>query len=100
MEWEQVVNEVNPYILRIETPTGYGTGFLCLYSEDKSICGIATAMHVVDHSDDWQQPIRIFHKHTGKSKLLKETDRLIFKDWKTDSAVIMFQKTTFLFPPS
>lgn len=98
MEWEQVVNIVNPYIVRIETPTGYGTGFLCLYSEDKSICGIATAMHVIDHSDKWQQPIRIFHNQTGKIRLLKEKDRIIFKDWDTDSAVLLFPKGDFPLP--
>jgi len=98
MEWEQVFNNVNPYIVRIETPTGYGTGFLCLYNGDKSLCGIATAMHVVDHSDEWQQPIRIRQNETGKSKLLNEANRIIYKDWKTDSAVVVFPKGDFPLP--
>lgn len=91
MEWEQVVNEVSKYIVRIETPNGYGTGFVCLYNEDKSICGIATALHVVEHSSQWEQPIRIFHDESNKHRLLKEEDRMIFRDYETDSAVIVFQ---------
>jgi hypothetical protein len=98
MNWAQVVERVTPYIMRIETPAGYGTGFLCLYNEDKSWCGIATAMHVVDYADDWQQPIRIRQTQTGKLAPLMPTDRIIFKDWKTDSAVMIFEKHDLSLP--
>lgn len=98
MNWDQIVEKVNPYIVRIETPMGHGTGFLCVYNEDKSICGIATAMHVVDYADEWQQPMRIRHNETGNVVLLNDANRFIFKDWKTDSAVVMFQKDDFPLP--
>jgi hypothetical protein len=66
MNWDQVVQKVTPYIVKIETPTGYGTGFLSLYNEDKTWCGIATAAHVVGDADEWQKPIRIrHHESTG-----------------------------------
>ena len=45
MNWDQIVTKDSPYIARIESPAGHGTGFLCLYNEDKSWFGIATAMH-------------------------------------------------------
>jgi len=65
MNWDQVVQKVTPYIVKIETPTGYGTGFLSLYNEDKTWCGIATAAHVVGDADEWQKPIRIRHHESG-----------------------------------
>ncbi len=87
--WDIVVNKVKPYLVKIKTPTGSGTGFLCLYNEQTNWCGIATASHVVDDVDEWQQPIKIIHE--GKEILfLKEADRVIFPDPKTDSAIILF----------
>ncbi len=90
MNWNQVFNEIKPYIVKIETPAGSGTGFLCLYNDDKHWCGIATALHVVEHADEWQQPIKIMHQGSPDTIFLKEPNRVIFSDWKTDSAIIFF----------
>jgi hypothetical protein len=91
MNWDEIVAKVKPYIVKIETPSGSGTGFLCLYNEAKKWCGVATALHVVNDADDWQQPIRI--RHLPSSEIfLKESQRVIFPDWKTDSAIILFEK--------
>lgn len=49
MNWEQVVQKVTPYIFKIETPAGHGTGFLYLYNDNKTWCGVSTALHVVDY---------------------------------------------------
>ena len=61
MSWNAIVERVTPYVIKIETPRGHGTGFLCLYNRDKSFYGIATARHVVSYADEWQQPIRLHH---------------------------------------
>lgn len=98
MNWDQVVKKVIPYIVRIETPMGHGTGFLCLYNEDKSLLGIATAMHVVSYANKWQQPIRIQHNESQGAVMLKEPDRIIAMDWKTDSAVIIFSSGSLSLP--
>jgi len=90
MNWTNIVEYVTPYMVKIETPVGSGTGFLCLYNEPRTFCGIATAKHVVDYAEDWQQPIRIRHFPTANAVLLKESERVIYPDWKTDSAVILF----------
>src|SRR5689334_22852672 len=90
MNWDQIVQKVTPYVVRIDTQTGYGTGFLCLYNDDKTWCGIATAYHVVRDVDQWQQPIRIRAHDLTELAFLKESDRVIFLDWQTDSAVILF----------
>jgi len=98
MEWDQIASKVAPYVVKIETPTGSGTGFLCFYNDDKNLCGVATALHVISHSDEWQQPIRISHLHSGKEALLKETDRFIYLNWETDSATIIFPVGDLPFP--
>lgn len=100
MNWDQVVKKVAPHVLKIETPSGHGTGFLFLYNDTGSWCGIATAEHVVAHADDWQQPIKIHHPHTGKTIFLKQEERVIYRDWKTDSAVILFFKSDLDLPDS
>jgi hypothetical protein len=96
MNWDAVVTKVTPHIVKIETPDGHGTGFLCLYNdlqgEQQPLCGIATAHHVVGTADTWQQPIRVHHFPTGKTAFLKDTDRLIFPNAENDSAVILFPR--------
>jgi len=42
MNWDEIVAKITPYIVKIETPQGHGTGFLRMYNEDRSMCGIAT----------------------------------------------------------
>jgi hypothetical protein len=89
MDWNEIVNKITPYIVKIETPAGHGTGFLCLYNEERQSCGIATACHVVEYADQWQQPIRITQPSTQRLAFLQEPDRIIFPDAVRDSAVII-----------
>jgi hypothetical protein len=90
MEWDKIVAKITPHIVKIETQTGSGTGFLSLYNEDKTLCGVATAWHVVRQADDWQQPIRLWNHSQSETVFLKANERFISKDWHTDSAVILF----------
>lgn len=98
MNWDQVVQKVTPYIVKIETPDGYGTGFLSLYNEDHSWCGIATAAHVVVDADKWQKPIKIQHYESGQIVFLQADQRSIHIDLRTDSAVILFFRGAINFP--
>ena len=98
MNWDQIVNKVSPYIVKIETQTGHGTGFLSLYNETKTLCGVATALHVVDHADKWKQPIKIIHHESKEFIFLEDDKRVIYKDYKTDSAVVLFFKDHLPFP--
>lgn len=97
MDWNQIVERVPPHIVKIETPRGHGTGFLCLYNDDKSLVGIATAYHVVEQADRWQEPMRIEY---GNSEVifLKESDRIIYPDTANDSAVILFSTEQLVLP--
>jgi hypothetical protein len=101
MNWDHAIKTVSPHVVKIETPTGYGTGFLVLYNFDKSWCGIATAAHVVSHADDWQQPIRILRADgVGTPLFLKSEERVIFLDRSTDSAIVLFFKRELQLPES
>lgn len=98
MNWDQIVEYAMPYVFKIDTPTGGGTGFLCLFNEDRSFCGVATAAHVVDYAEEWQQPIRLHHEQTGEVRLLQTTERVIYKDYRKDSAVILFPTGDLVLP--
>lgn len=91
MNWHSAVAQIAPYIVKIETPSGHGTGFLCLYSESKSFCGIATAYHVVEHANSWRQPIRITHALSDEPAFVSQESRVIFTNVANDSAVIFFE---------
>jgi len=87
MNWNEIVDRVTPSIVKIETPRGHGTGFLC-YRSERNFILIATANHVIKHADEWQEPLRISHMTTGTTVFLKEDDRVIWSDAQKDSAVI------------
>ena len=89
MDWEAIVKKVSPYVVKIETPNGSGTGFLCTYNEGNQFCAIATALHVVQEADEWQQPLRIYNHNFTKTVFLREGERVIFSNPENDSAVIM-----------
>lgn len=95
MNWDQVVKKVSPHVFKIETQGGHGTGFLFMYNDTRTWCGIATADHVVANADDWQLPIKLHHPHTNQTVLLKPEGRAIYRDPRTDSAVIFFFKGNF-----
>ena len=98
MEWDQIVSKMIPHVVKIETQGGYGTGFLSLYHEEKTLCGVATARHVVIHASEWQQPIRIRHHISGETVFLATSEWAIFENQNTDSAVILFRKPKFPLP--
>ena len=98
MDWNQIVDRMTPYVVKIETPNGFGTGFLCLHNEDRSMQGVATAHHVVAHADQWQQPLRVTQQSSNTSFLAKESDRVIFSDKAKDSAVILLFQNELKFP--
>lgn len=98
MNWNQVVEKVTPYIVKIETPMGHGTGFIFVCNENKSLYGVATALHVVSYADQWQQPIRIYQPSSGKSLFLSYDQRVIFPEWTKDSGVVLIPNRELVFP--
>jgi hypothetical protein len=99
MEWNETADRVSPYIVKIETPMGHGTGFVCFYNEKKSVVGIATALHVVSYAHEWRQPIKLEHYPSATKMFLSDpTQRAILTDPGTDSAVIIIAPGTLGLP--
>ena len=97
MHWSDAVNSTLPCIVKIETPTGHGTGFLCFHNEAKSMYAIATAGHVIHHADKWMEPIRIYNHDGSKSLLLNANARHVTMGELSDSAILLFSKAQDLF---
>lgn len=98
MNWDDVVQKVTPYLVKIETPDGSGSGFLLSYNENHSWCGVATALHVVSTADTWQQPMKIHNYNFSKTAFLPVANRVIFTDYLSDSAVIFFESSQLQLP--
>jgi hypothetical protein len=87
MNWDQVVGNITPHVVQLDTPDRSGTGFLCLYNDNHQWAGIATAAHVVHLAEQQQQPIRILA--STKNTLLPPDQRIIFLDTAADAAVLL-----------
>lgn len=98
IEWFEAVEIIRPHVVRIETPQGRGTGFLFTRSANKSMMGIATAAHVVDHAHYWEQPIRVQAADTGETVLLRTFDRAIILDEARDTAALVFEAKKLTLP--
>lgn len=98
MEWHHAAEAVRPYVVRILTPYGSGTGFVLSHSDAGDVYGIATAAHVVAQAHDWEMPVRIEHFASGGQQLLRADKRAIFIDKKLDSAVIVFERDNIDLP--
>jgi hypothetical protein len=98
LEWFEAVDVIRAHVVRIQTPQGSGTGFLFARSANKSILGIATAAHVVDHAHYWEQPIRIQSAATGQTALLRVPQRAILLDEGRDTAAIAVDSSALTLP--
>lgn len=97
--WHVAYQKVKPYVVKIITPQGSGTGFMFVITTDKKLLGIATAAHVLHYEHYWEQPIRIQHAESGKTIFLKHDERVINIDVSTDVASIIIQGNTLPLPP-
>jgi len=88
-EWRVLYEKILPYVVRIETPEGFGTGFLFAFNRNKRMVGFATAAHVIQHADSWKLPIKITHHVSGQELFLNRNDRVVELDVDRDSASIL-----------
>lgn len=91
--WHEALADVKPFIFKIATPDGYGTGFQIVYPTHAHLCAVATAYHVIDHADEWEESIKITHHVSNKSLVLKKEDRVIIPYPANDLAFIFFDKS-------
>jgi hypothetical protein len=90
IDWHDFAERVSPFIFRITTPSGSGTGFLVSRSEAGDLCGVATAAHVVSYAHEWEQLIKLEHFATGQSILLRPDNRAVYIEQSLDTAAIVF----------
>ncbi len=90
--WFKPLKSIIPYIFRISTPYGSGTGFQILYSQAEGFCGIATAYHIIKRAYEWEENIKITHHSSNKTIVLRKGDRAIFLYPEKDLAFILFRK--------
>ena len=59
--WSNAAGDVMPFVVRIEAPDGYGSGFYIGKStwKGKPTAVIATMAHVVEHAFKWRTSVRI-----------------------------------------
>ena len=97
-EWYNIVEKLTPYVVRIWTPQGSGTGFFVSCSKNTPLCAVATADHVINHAHYWEEPIRIEHISSGKTLFLRQGDRAINTNPATDTAAIIFERKDVVVP--
>ncbi|MCX6901128.1 MAG: serine protease [Verrucomicrobia bacterium] len=96
--WYESVEKLTPYVVRIWTPQGSGTGFIVSKSKNTPLCAVATADHVISHAHYWEEPIRVEHIASGKTLFLRKDDRAINTDSQTDTAAIIFERKEIVLP--
>jgi hypothetical protein len=97
MAWHQAFGQVRPYVVRIETMNGLGTGFLFGYNKAHSVAALATAAHVIDAATEWKQPMKIWHSASKNTLYLEEENRVAWLDRTHDAAPILDALTDSLF---
>ena len=100
MPWHVAYERIKPYLFRIHTEGGFGTGFLFAFNKDHSLAAIATAAHVIEHEHSWSKPIKIGHYETRDIVLFSTQERVIWLDLKRDAATILIRSDKFNLPPS
>ncbi|MFA5104953.1 MAG: serine protease [Candidatus Margulisiibacteriota bacterium] len=97
MEWAKIYDEIKPYVFRIESELGYGTGFLLGFNKTHTVAAIATAAHVIKEANDWEKPIKLVHSESNETEFLSNNDRAIWLNDSQDAATI-FVNTKDYFP--
>lgn len=93
MNWTNVVENVLPTVVKIETRYGHGTGFLLYTPENANFYAIGTARHVIEHAAKWKESVFIHFSQEKKPYLYNEDNRIIlFSPRKQDYAVLLIRK--------
>jgi len=98
MAWYEAYEKIRPYVVRIETMDGFGTGFLFAYNKDHSVAALATASHVIEGATDWKQPVKVWHPDSKKTLYLEEDHRVAWLDRVHDAASILISGDALKLP--
>ncbi len=98
MEWHQAVEIIRSHVVRIDTPSGRGSGFLVYREDCKKIVIIATARHVIEHAYEWREPLRLRHFASSKEVFLSPNSCVINTNPARDLAYIKFAASALPLP--
>lgn len=100
IDWPDAVAQLEPYVVKISSPRGSGTGFVLSMSPSSGLMVVATAAHVIDNAHYWEEPIRIHHPSSNGTVMLRAAQRAIFLEEGLDTAAIIFAKDVLPLPSS
>ena len=86
MSWHETVDEVVSKVVQIETPDGFGTGFIV--DRYSWWVGIATAKHVVEKAHRWNWPIKVHHPSLSTPLTFESNGRHIGLHDELDLAIL------------
>jgi len=98
--WAKAVAAVREHTFLIETPGARGTGFVVPSPPGTTNVCVVTAWHVIQHANDWQEPIKLTNFPLNKEVFLDANSRGIDFNGDRDQAIIQFSATDLLLPAS
>ena len=98
MMWHVAFERIRPCLVRIDTESGFGTGFLFSFNQDHSLTAIATAAHVVEDAHLWKKPLKIMHYDSGQVEFYSQEMRAIWLDQSHDAATILIGSNSLPLP--
>ena len=98
-KWSKGLDEVKNFVVKIEIPDSYGTGFLITRRKRQEIVqvGIATAYHVIAHAERWLEPIRLIHYISNKEVVILPNQRQISVNQNRDLALLCISENILPF---
>ncbi len=96
LPWYEACTRLSPYVVRISTPAGQGTGCVLAESDNGEYIGIGTATHVIEYADYWRMPIRIESPEKGVSIMLTAEQYLTVHEKASDASIIVIAKNADL----
>jgi hypothetical protein len=96
--WSNVAGDVLPYVVRIEAPDGYGSGFYIgkTIHDGQPCAAIATMAHVVDYAFKWLSPLRIRSQDASTALVAEQFHIAINSD--LDLALVEIPRDALKFP--
>jgi hypothetical protein len=98
MEWHESYEKISSYAVRIDSESGFGTGFLFAYNKNNVIAAIATAAHVVHYVNEWRKPLKLKHYQSNTEIFLNHDMRAIWLDRDRDTATIIINAKALPLP--
>jgi hypothetical protein len=98
MNWSAYVNEITPFVVKIRTQFSYGTGYI--FWQNKDLCCIATANHVIEPAtvDKWEQAIHITQPNGASVRYYPQHRNILQNLEGGDSAAILVNKAGLSLP--